>query len=148
MTLVQTGAGLRLYTATRAGGGVLALSVGASLGLLDQAGTASGSTLPAPARLETVVVNGQEVLIVTGSNGARLGGYTLLGDGSLGNTAQIIGSAAGTIAAQAMVEVGAETFCYVNKMGSAGLLCYRMLANGQMAFVENVAAQGAFQGVD
>ncbi|EEW24415.1 calcium-binding protein [Rhodobacter ferrooxidans] len=148
MELVQTESGLRLYSATRAGGGVLAVSIGADMALLDQAGTVWGSSLPAPARLEVVSLNGQSTLIVTGSNGARMGGYGLGADGSLGLSAQVIGSPSGTLAAQIMVEVGADTFCFVNRMGDAGLLGYRLLANGQMQQVSNVSVIGDFQGVD
>lgn len=149
MDLVQTGAGLRLYTATRAGGGVLALGVGAAgLSLLDVVATPSGATLPAPAQLDICTLNGQEVLLVTGANSSRLGGFGLEPDGSLGAAAQVIGSPSGTIAAQIMVQVAGQTYCYMNKLGDAGVLSYQVQPNGSMVFLDNLLAQGGFQGVD
>ena len=149
MELVQTGAGLRLYTATRAGGGVLALGVGAAgLSLLDVVATPSGATLPAPAQLDICTLNGQEVLLVTGANSSRLGGFGLEPDGSLGAAAQVIGSPSGTIAAQIMVQVAGQTYCYMNKLGDAGVLSYQVQPNGSMVFLDNLLAQGGFQGVD
>jgi hypothetical protein len=65
-----------LYTATRGGGGLMALEVGAAMTLADQESLAPGVTLPAPARIEILSVDGPiQRLVVTGPT--RIGSANL-----------------------------------------------------------------------
>ncbi|RYI31859.1 MAG: hypothetical protein EON48_04895, partial [Acetobacteraceae bacterium] len=68
LELVAQGGKMILYTATRAGGGVMALDVTSQMSLVDQESVAPGLALPAEAVIERVTINGTEHLIVTGAN--------------------------------------------------------------------------------
>ncbi|WP_374641706.1 hypothetical protein [Tabrizicola sp.] len=90
MQLAARGGNLVLYTATRAGGGVLALDVDGAMALIDQEGIAPGTTLPAPAGLELLQVNGAPHLVVSGANQGGVRTLALDGGGALaGDTCNI-----------------------------------------------------------
>lgn len=147
--VIHTDAGWRLYSTTRPGGGLLAMALGAtSMSLLDQETLAAGVTLSAPARLLQAQIGGRDVLLVSGRNDPRLGGFALLPSGGIGDVVQITGSPAGTVAAQALVGVGGTIYAYVNRMGESTILTYRMDSSGKMALADDLDAPGAFQGVD
>ncbi|MDZ4094339.1 MAG: calcium-binding protein [Paracoccaceae bacterium] len=135
MELVQNGADTRLYTVTRAGGGLLALDLGTALTLLDQKSLVAGSTLPAPGRLEVLSLAGQDAVVVMGGNGARLGGYALAAGGQFADAAQIIGSPSGTITAQATVQLGGAQYLYLSRVGDTAISAYRLQADGRAEFV-------------
>ncbi|MFC3085607.1 hypothetical protein [Tabrizicola soli] len=148
MQLAVRGGNLVLYTATRAGGGVLALDVDGAMALIDQEGLAPGTTLPAPAGLELLQVNGAPHLVVSGANQAGVRTLAVQGDGTLGAGLQLPGSLAGTICAQAVVEVGAATFFYAARPGEATVHAHAVAANGAMTRLAPMVVSGAQAGID
>ncbi|NJS40343.1 MAG: hypothetical protein HC783_16585 [Rhodobacteraceae bacterium] len=106
LELVMHGGELRLYTATRAGGGVLALDIDGPMSVVDQELTAAGTTLPAPARLGVISVNGAAHLVVTGGNTGGVQAHALSAGGALTGGLQLPGSLTGTLSAQAVLQVG------------------------------------------
>ncbi|MCU0829390.1 MAG: hypothetical protein MUE52_18885, partial [Tabrizicola sp.] len=148
MQLVQRGGNLMLYTATRAGGGVLALDVDANVTLVDQEMTAPGITLPAPAQLDLVTVNGTPQLLVSGANLAGPRGYSLEGTGSLGSAVQLTGGLTGTVAAQTVVTIGGQTYLYQARSGESTLYAYSLAPNGTVTFLGSRVLDGAHSGID
>ena len=122
--IVVQGDDVRLYTATRAGGGMMALDVGRSMTLVDQEQIAPGTTLPAEALIERVTVDGTSHLMVTGANQAGVPAYAVAGNGSLAGVLQLPGSLSGAIAAQAVVQVGGVTYFYAARMGESMIHAY------------------------
>lgn len=148
LELVVQGGKTLLYTATRAGGGVLALEVGASMTLVDQENIAPGSALPAPATIETVVINGTPHLIVTGANQGGVNAFAITGTGALNSPIQLPGSLAGAIAAQTVVQVGGTTYFYAARMGESTIHTYSVAANGTMTLVGTKVLDGPHTGID
>ena len=108
-----------LYTATRAGGGVLALGIDGAMALVDQKQIAPGLALPAEADIERVTINGTPHLIVSGANQAGVLAYAIAGDGSLAASVQLPGSLSGALAAQSVVEIGGTTYFHAARMGES-----------------------------
>jgi Ca2+-binding RTX toxin-like protein len=148
LELVVQGGKTLLYTATRAGGGVLALEVGASMTLLDQENIAPGTALPAPATIETVVINGTTHLIVTGANQAGVNAFGISGTGALNSPIQLPGSLSGAISAQCVVQVGGATYFYAARMGDSTIHTYSVAANGTMTLVGSKVLDGPHTGID
>ncbi|MFN4203915.1 MAG: calcium-binding protein [Tabrizicola sp.] len=148
LELVVQGGKTLLYTATRAGGGVLALEVGASMTLLDQENIAPGTALPAPATIETVVINGTTHLIVTGANQAGVNAFGIAGTGALNSPIQLPGSLSGAISAQCVVQVGGTTWFYAARMGDSTIHTYSVAANGTMTLVGSKVLDGPHTGID
>ena len=148
LELVVQGGKTILYSATRAGGGVLALEVGASLTLLDQESIAPGVSLPTEATIETVTINGTSHLIVTGANQAGVNAYGISATGALNAPIQLPGSLAGAITAQAVMQVGATTYFYAARMNESTIYTYSVAANGTMTLVGSRVLDGAHPGVD
>ncbi|MBL9075801.1 MAG: hypothetical protein JNJ68_19105 [Tabrizicola sp.] len=145
--VVQEGRTL-LYTATRAGGGVLALEIDGAMGLVDQELIAPGLALPAEAEIERVVINGTPHLIVSGANQAGVQAYAIAGDGSLAAAMQLPGSLSGALAAQSVVQVGGTTYFYAARMGESTIHCYAVATNGSMVLVGSRVIDGPHSGVD
>ncbi|NHB77831.1 M10 family metallopeptidase C-terminal domain-containing protein, partial [Rhodobacter calidifons] len=148
LELVVQGGKTLLYTATRAGGGVLALEVGAAMALVDQKNIAPGTALPAPARIETVVINGTPHLIVTGANQAGVNAFAITATGALNSPIQLPGSLVGAIAAQTVVQVGGATYFYAARMGESTIYAYSVAANGTMTLVGTRVLDGPHTGID
>lgn len=150
MVLAETGGGLRLFTTTRAGGGMLALELAAGGGLIlrDQQVIQAGGSLPAPGQMTLFEHLGEAALLLTGRNDARLSVWGLEADGDIGAVVPIVGSPTGTIAAQAIVRVGGASYGYFNRLGEAGLLICRLEDNGRMTPVAEEAQHDGFQGVN
>ncbi|MDP3193689.1 calcium-binding protein, partial [Tabrizicola sp.] len=145
--VVQNGR-VMLYTATRAGGGVLALDVTGAMTLVDQESLAPGSSLPAEAVLETVTINGARHLVVTGGSTAGVMAYGLGGDGALLAPMQMPGSLWGALSAQSVVQVGGQTFFYAARSGESTIHAYSVAPNGAMTLVGLRVLDGAHTGVD
>ena len=110
MEHVVQGGNTVLYTATRAGGGVLALDVDAEKVVVDQVVTALGATLPTQATLELLRVNGALQLVVTGANQAKVQTQALQANGALVAPVYLVGSLSGTLSAQSVeVELVLQT---------------------------------------
>jgi hypothetical protein len=145
---VPVGAGFRLYSATRPGGGLLAIDMGETMVLNDLAALPAGQAVPAPARLDRAMIGGLPTLLVTGGSSERLGGYRLDPDGGIGAQAQITGSPAGAVAALAWVTADGGDYCYAARLGDSGILVSRLLANGRMEEVARLPLGADWQGVD
>ncbi|MDZ4086046.1 MAG: calcium-binding protein, partial [Tabrizicola sp.] len=148
LELVVQGGRVLLYTATRAGGGVLALDVTGAMTLVDQESLAPGSSLPAEAVLETVTINGVRHLVVTGGSTAGVMAYGLGGDGALLAPMQLPGSLWGALSAQSVVQVGGQTFFYAARSGESTIHAYSVAPNGTMTLVGTRVLDGAHTGVD
>lgn len=148
LEIIQVGGVTRLYAATRAGGGITALNVGAQMTLIDQEVTATNSVLPAPARLDLATLNGQASLIVMGASMPRMCGYRLGADGSIGVAVGISNSPPGVVAAQTQVVVGGTTLQYVSTYGQSSIQCLRLAANGEMVAVATLTLGPNQQGID
>jgi Ca2+-binding RTX toxin-like protein len=148
LELVVQGGKVLLYTATRAGGGVLALDVGGAMTLVDQEQITPGLALPAEAVIERVTINGTAHLIVTGANQAGVQAYAIGGDGSLASALQLPGSLAGALAAQGVMQIGAATYFYAARAGESTIHTYSVAANGTMTLVGSRVLDGAHTGVD
>ena len=148
MEIVVQGGNTLLYTATRAGGGVLALDIDAGMVLVDQETTSAGSTLPAPATIEALTINGVRQLVVTGGNQAALQVMELQSNGALAAPVQLIGGPSGTLSAEAVVQVGGATFFYAAKAGESAIQAYSVAANGAMSLVGTKVVGSALQGID
>ncbi len=148
MELVVRGGNLVLYTATRAGGGVLALDVDGAMTLLDQESIAAGTTLPAPAGLDLLTINGAPHLVVSGANQAGVRTLALQADGALVAGLQLPGSLSGTICAQTVVNLGGATFFYAARPGEATIHVYSVAPGGAMTQLAPRVIAGAQNGID
>ena len=148
LEIVQSGGVTRLYSATRAGGGVSALDVGAQMTLLDQEPTATNTMLPAPARLEMAVLNGVASVLVMGASMPRMGGWRLVADGSFGTAVTINASPPGVVSAQTMAVVGGNTLEYISTYGQSSIQCLRLVPNGEMVAIGTLTLGPNQQGID
>ncbi len=148
MELLMQGGNLMLYTATRAGGGVLAIDVDAAMTVVDQELVAPGLTLPAEAVLDLMAVGGVAHLIVSGANQAGVQALRLEAAGGLAAPLQLPGSLAGVIAAQTIVQSGGVTYFYAARAGESTIQCYTVAANGAMTYASARVLDGAHPGVD
>ena len=146
--VLPVGEGLRIYTATRPGGGVLSLDVGARIKLGDIEALPSGIGVPAPARLDLLTLGGAQTLLVTGGNAARLAGFRIDDSGMIGVPTQVGGSPQGAISALAHVTLGTDTYCYTARLGDSGITASRLLGNGKMEEVAHLPLGADWQGVD
>lgn len=148
LELVERDGRVLLYSATRAGGGVLALELDGAMGLVDQELIAPGANLPADAEIERVVINGAPHLIVSGANQAGVQAYAIAADGSLAAPMQLPGSLSGALAAQSVVQVGDTTYFYAARMGESTIHTYAIAANGSMTLVGSRVLDGPHTGID
>lgn len=148
LEVVQSDGAVRLYSATRAGGGITALNVGAQITLIDQEITATTSVLPAPARLEMALLNGVASVIVMGASMPRMGGFRLGADGGFGTAVSITASPPGVISAQAMATVGGTTFEYISTYGQSSIQCLRLNTTGDMTAIATLTLGPNQQGID
>ncbi len=148
MELVSRGGNVLLYTATRAGGGLMALDVDQAMTLVDQRQIAPGVTLPAPARLEVLVVGGVPHLVATGANSGGVQAYGLGGTGALGTALQLPGSLTGTLVAQTVAQIGGSTYFYAARSGESTIYAYSVAPNGSMTLIGTRAMGGSPGGVD
>jgi Ca2+-binding RTX toxin-like protein len=148
MQLAVQGGNLVLYTATRAGGGVLALDVDGAMTLVDQEMISPGTTLPAEASLDLLTISGAAHLVVSGANQAGVRTLGLESAGTLVTGLQLPGSLAGTICAQTIVQVGTTSYFFAARSGEATIHGYSVSANGTMAAVGSTILGGAQPGVD
>lgn len=146
---VTTAGVTRLYTATRAGGGVLAIEVGASMVRIDEALTATSTPLPAPAHLEMVTLGGVSAMLVSGANGTRQGGYRIDADGTIGAAVTYRSTPGGVVTAMESLVVGTETYVYMSRANEASVYLYKYLpAINQFQMVAETAFGPDLQGVD
>ncbi len=148
LELVARDGAVKLYTATRAGGGVMALDVGPSMTLVDQEQTAPGSTLSAAAQLGVVALNGAAHLVVTGANLGGVQAYAMGQNGALSAGLQLPGSLSGTLSAQTLVEVDGATYFYAARVGESTIHAYSVSATGTMTPVGTRVLDTPRPGVD
>jgi len=148
MELVVQGGNVVLYTATRAGGGVLALDVDAAMTLVGQVQTAPGITLPAEATIEVLQIGGAQHLVVTGANQGGVQAHGLQASGALTAPLQLSGSLAGTLSAQSVVQVSGATYFYAARVGESAIHAYAVAANGSMTLIGTRQIDSPTPGVD
>ena len=148
MELLVQGGKLMLYTATRGGGGVMALEVGAAMTLADQVALASGTTLPAPATIELLSVGGVPRLVVTGANTPGVQTYGIEGPGTLTAPLQLPGGLSGAISAQAVVQVGGATYLYLARAGESTIHGFQVGATGALTPAGTRVLDDAHPGID
>ncbi len=148
LQVVAGGGGLRLYSATRPGGGVLALDVGMTMTLNDLVSLAVVAAIPAAPRIDIATINGADMLIVTGGNAARLTGYPMEAAGGLGAAYTINGSPFGAISALEQVRAGTESYVYTARLGDNAIVISRMLANGRMEEAGQMPLGADWQGTE
>jgi hypothetical protein len=148
LKIVVQGGKTLLYTATRAGGGVMALDIGSTMTLLDQENISPGLSLPAEATIETVTINGTTHLVVTGANQAGVNAFAITATGTLGAPIQLPGSLSGAISAQAVLQIGGTTYFYAARMNESTIYTYSVAANGTMTLVGSKVLDAAHPGVD
>lgn len=142
---------VQVFTATRAGGGVLALELqagGDGLALIDQQGIAAGQVLSAPGRLSLATVAGQRVLVWTGGWAADPGGWALADSGRLDGRVVLSGGPSGVIAAQVFATVGASSLAILAPAGDGVLEVWGIGAGGRLVLRHSLAFGSAGQGFD
>ncbi|MDO5527864.1 MAG: calcium-binding protein, partial [Paracoccus sp. (in: a-proteobacteria)] len=153
MALVETGAGLRLVTATHLGGGLASYRLGAD-GTLSSGGTRAYpdafSPLGTPS-VTSIEIGGRQILVTYGADGALLQGIDVTNVGGLPQFTQAFRPGqlpAGTIALEG-VSVGASDFLIVGQAKSLDLTIYRLAENGATArmSVTKLALPGGVDGV-
>ncbi len=146
---VTTAGVTRLYTATRAGGGVLAIEVGASMTRIDEALTLTSAPLPAPSHLEMLTVGGVTALMVTGANHLRQAGHWIEADGTLGAGVSWRGTPSGVVTAVESLVIGADTYLYMSMANKASVGVYKYIpSTGQFQLMSETTFGPALQGVD
>lgn len=148
LELVVQGGNLMLYTATRAGGGVMAIDVDAAMTLVDQSLLAPGTTLPAEATIDLIAIGGQPHLVVSGANQATFAGHALDSGGGIGAAISLPGGLAGVISAQAVVQASGATYFYAARAGESTIRCFSLAADGQMTAGGQTVLDGTHPGVD
>jgi Ca2+-binding RTX toxin-like protein len=148
MELVERGGRLMLYTATRGGGGLLALEVGATLTLTDQESLAPGVTLPAPARLEIMTIAGVPRLVVTGGNTGGVQTHVLEASGNLAPAQTLAGGLVGAISAQAVVDVGGATYLYLARSGESTIHAFQVGPTGALTPAGTRVLDDSLPGID
>lgn len=148
MQLRQSAAGLTLYAATRAGGGLLSLDVSTGMALLDYATIGATGVLSAPSRLALLDVGGVPAVILTGPDAVQMGGYGLNADGSLGQAVTLPGSPGAAITAEASVAISGARYVYVTPQGTGTLVVGQVSAAGGMTTVQTLALGPAQAGID
>ena len=141
---------VQVFTATRAGGGVLALQMTPTgLVVLDQQATVAGSTISAPSDLMFANVAGQERLVWTGGWTSRMGGWLLEEDGTINTAFSFTRGPSGVVTAQAYAARGEVAFAIVATRNTNALEVWRLNANGRLVATdsEQLAGIGA-QSVD
>lgn len=145
--LLERDGTLMLYAATRAGGGVIACAVDATITLINQVAFSVTSALPVAPTLDLVSIGGHQNLIVSGSNQTTLLTYRIDESGGLGARVKPAGGPAGVIAAQAVVDVDGQTYLYASLTGDGSVQAYRMTASGTLTLIQDVTVQGDSQGI-
>ncbi len=148
IAVVRDGGVARLYTATRAGGGVLALQVGDAISRIDLEGLPSGPSLDAPARVDVIETGGAKNLFITGANGSALGGFALDGAGALGPGVVMVGSLSGAISAMAVVQVEGQTLFFTARAGESVIHAARLTGPQAMVAVGSQIVGPNLQGID
>ena len=137
---------VQLFTATRAGGGLLALELtGSGLRLIDQQGLVAGNVLSAPSALMLAEVGGEARLVWTGGWGNRMGGWRLEDNGAIAVDFAFVQGPVGIVTAQTFATRGALTYAVVAAQGSGALEVWRMNSNGRLVATDTalMAGEGA-----
>ena len=149
LEVVTAGGVTRLYSATRAGGGVMAIDVGASMVKIDEVLTATNTVLPAPAELELVTLGGRASMMVSGANMSRQGGYRIDADGTIGQGLSYSGSLPGVVSAMESLVLGADTYFFLARSNESSIHTYRYVAaTQQMQAVAKLDLGPNLSGID
>lgn len=127
---------VQVFTTTRPGGGLLSLALtdtGPGLVLVDQQGIAAGGSLPAPAMLSLVTLNGQERLVWTGGSQPQPGGWAVNSAGELGAGFALSRGPAGVMTAQIFIERDGIAYTVFAPKGTDRLEVWQVVAKDRMA---------------
>jgi Ca2+-binding RTX toxin-like protein len=147
LEVVETAAGLRLYTVTRTGGGLLTLGASGPLSLLDLEPLAPGASLSGPSKLVPLTVAGVPMLFVTGPAQARSTAFQVMPDGTLGALASFKNSLGGTVSAIAAVEAGGRSFLISARTGEATLHVHEVISTSRQWGTFSLGLGGPVDGV-
>lgn len=142
---------VQVYTATRAGGGLVALELeggGDGLALIDQQGIAAGAVLSAPGRMAVLQLDRGPVLIWTGGWASSPGGYALDDQGRIGAVVTLGGGPSGVMTAQAVATVGGTQFVLLAPASGGVVQVWRIDGAGRMALADDLLLGAAGQGFD
>lgn len=142
---------VQVFTATRAGGGILALELqaaGEGLALIDQQGIAAGQVLSAPGRLSFLTVGGQAALVWTGGWAADPGGWQIGAGGQIGDRLLLSGGPSGVVAAQAFAQVAGSGFAVLAPARAGVLEVWAVAETGRMQLRHSLTFGAAGQGFD
>lgn len=142
---------VQVFTATRAGGGVLALELqagGTGLTLIDQQGIAAGQVLSAPGQLSLLTVGGQQALVWTGGWASDPGGWQIGDDGRIGARVLLSGGPAGVMTAQAFASAGGSGFAVLAPARGGGLQVWSVAEDGRMQLRHSLALGDPGQAFD
>ena len=148
MELVEQGGQLMLYTATRGGGGIMAVEVGAAMTLADLRALASGTTLPAPAQVELLSLGGVPHLVVTGPNAGGVQTFGVGEPGTISTAQQLPGGLSGVISAQAVVEIGGTTYLYLARAGESTVHAFSVGPTGTLTAAGTRVLDRSSAGID
>lgn len=141
---------VQVFTTTRGGGGMLSFDLttaGRGLVLVDQQALAAGGVLPAPADLDLITVDGQQMLLRSGSWAGSPGGYGLTDAGQFGAAQALEGGPVGQITAQAVAEVDGTAFVAFGLPGG-GIELWRLDGAGHLSRGDTVDLGDGTQAVD
>lgn len=148
MMLAMIGGRLLLYTSTRAGGGLMVLEVGASLGLLAQTTIRTGGQLSAPPSLDLYEIGGRQHLIFSGGAETSLVALRLSADGTPAATVRPPGGPQGVITAQALVNLGGQRLLYAAMAGDGAVQGWQVAADGAMTRIAGLPPAAGPAGVN
>jgi Ca2+-binding RTX toxin-like protein len=148
MQLVEENGRLMLYTATRAGGGVLALDVGGDMAFADQEALAPGAILSAPARLELLTIGADTRLLVTGASANGVQSFGIEAPGTLSSPLAMAGGLSGVISAQTVVQDGGSTYILLARAGESTIHSFLVGAGGTLIAAGKRVLDDAYPGVD
>ena len=151
--LVQdTEGGLRLYSASGTGGGLLVRDAGLALQETESYGPSSG--LDAPRFLVTTEIGGREMLLAPGRYGTRIEAWELGADGALGERVELplAGAEPQALLALETVQVAGQGYIVTASRQSAGLEVWQADGQTLRAQPQDVLAQapgtGAVSAID
>ncbi|NDW01325.1 DUF4214 domain-containing protein [Salipiger sp. PrR002] len=142
LTVVSEGGVLRLYSASGAGGGLLAR--GSDLALQDAAHYGAGAGLDAPRWLEQLQMGGADLLLAPGRYGSTLEGWEISANGDLSEqnlSLRMQGAAPQALLALDHLSISGQDFVITAGRQSAGVHIWRLEGETLVAQPRDVQAQ-------
>ncbi|WGH80221.1 hypothetical protein [Jannaschia ovalis] len=128
----EIGGVTRLYAGTRAGGGLSVFEIGATLELVDFALDGAQIGLSAPARIDRVTLDGQDMLIRHGAFESGLRGFELDAQGRLADALALGTPPGARFATFETVATDAGLIAFTTDAFSAGMTAWSLAPTGGM----------------